>query len=368
VPALPACCALLALLLLCTLIHAAEPDAPVYPRREALLTLKLPDGSEKLIRTERDWRRRREQILANMEKVMGPFPGAEKRVPLDIRIEQEQRGAQYTWKKLSFASAPGERVPALLLIPNRLSGPAPAVLALHQTVKIGKEEPCGLGGSPNLQYGKELAERGYVVLAPDYPTLGEHAVNVYERGWVSGSMKAIWDNVRAVDLLQSLPEVDDRRIGCLGHSLGGHNTLYTAAFEPRIQVAISNCGFTAFSRYYGGNLTGWMGERYMPRIRSQYPTPERMPFDFHDVLAAIAPRAVLASAPVRDGNFEVSGVREVVSAVAPVYELLGKGDRLQAIYPDCAHDWPADAREVAYRWLDRWLRSKPAADAPRPKG
>src|SRR5262249_24924599 len=137
-----------------------------------------------------DWERRREQILANMEKVMGPLPGREKRVPLDVRIESETREAGYVRKKLSYASAPGERVPAYLLVPLNRKRRTPAVLCLHQTVQIGKDEPAGLGSSANLHYAKELAERGYVALVPDYPTLGEHRIDVYARGWGSASMKA----------------------------------------------------------------------------------------------------------------------------------------------------------------------------------
>jgi pimeloyl-ACP methyl ester carboxylesterase len=162
--------------------------------------------------------------------------------------------------------------------------------------------------------------------------------------------------MRGIDLLQSLPDVSKQRIGCIGHSLGGHNTLFTAAFDDRIRALVSNCGFTAFARYYGGNLTGWMGERYMPRIRTLFPTPAKMPFDFHEVVAAVAPRAFLASAPVRDENFDVTGVREVMAAAAPVYRLLGQPERLKAVYPDCAHDWPPGPREEAYAWLDRWLK------------
>lgn len=334
-----------------------EPAAPVYRDRKNLLLLRDAGGGERPVRTAEEWQERRRHILANMQKVMGPLPGPEKRCPLDVRVEREEKSGSFVRKKLSYASAPGERVPAYLLIPSDRKGRVPAVLCLHQTVQAGKDEPVGLGGSANLHYAQELAERGYVALVPDYPTLGEHAVNVYERGWASASMKAIWDNMRGIDLLQGLPEVDGARIGCLGHSLGGHNTLFTSAFDTRVRALVSNCGFTAFGKYYNGNLTGWMGDRYMPRIKTLFPTPEQMPFDFHEVVAALAPRAFLASAPVRDSNFEVSGVREVMEAARPVYALLGKPERLSALYPDSAHDWPSDARETAYRWLDRWLRS-----------
>jgi dienelactone hydrolase len=335
---------------------AVQPATPLYPDRGNLLVLRNSDGREQPVRKRSQWERRREHILANMQKVMGPLPGGAQRVPLDVRIEREERGEGYLRKKISYASAPGERVPAYLLIPEGRQGRVPAVLCLHQTVRIGKDEPVGLGGSGNLRYADELARRGYVVLAPDYPGFGEHTIDVYARGWASGSMKAVWDNIRGVDLLRSLPEVDRGRIGCMGHSLGGHNTLFTGAFDTRIRALVSNCGFTAFGKYYGGNIAGWAGRAYMPRIRTDYPTPERMPFDFHEVVAALAPRAFLAIAPIRDDNFEVSGVRDVMAAARPVYRLFGRPERLSALYPDCGHDWPPDTREAAYRWLDRWLK------------
>src|SRR4029078_372558 len=134
-------------------------------------------------------------------------------------------------------------------------------------------------------YGAELAARGYVVLAPDYPNYGESKVDVYALGYESGRMKAICNHSRAVDLLQSMPEVDPDRIGVIGHSLGGHNALFLAAFDPRARVVVPSCGFTSFAKYYGGNLTGWSRAPYMPRIATVYgKDPARMPFDFPDIL------------------------------------------------------------------------------------
>jgi dienelactone hydrolase len=233
----------------------------------------------------------------------------------------------------------------------------PAVLCLHQTVAVGKDEPAGLGKRENLQYARHLAERGYVTLAPDYPSFGEYPYDFTKSQFASGSMKAIWNNQRAVDLLVSLPEVDTKRIGCIGHSLGGHNAMFTAAFDTRIKAVVSSCGFTSFPKYYGGNLKGWTSPRYMPRIASVYDSkPDRMPFDFPEVVAALAPRAFLAAAPLGDDNFEVSGVRDCIVAAKPVYELLGAADKLAAYYPDCKHDFPPEARKVAYEWLNRWLK------------
>lgn len=288
-----------------------------------------------------------------MQRVMGLLPGQEKTVPLDVKVVHEETASSYTRRRVSYASVPGERVPAWLLIPNQINGRAPAMLVLHQTTQLGKDEAVGLGGNLDLKLGAELAERGYVVLAPDYPTLGEHNVDVYAQGWKSASMKAIWDNMRGIDLLESLKEVDGKRIGAIGHSLGGHNALFTAAFDTRIKCVVTNCGFTSFKRYYGGNLKGWWGPRYMPKIETDFPTPDKMPFDFDDVLTAIAPRAVYVSAPVHDTNFDNQGVREVVEKVKPVYHARHADDKLTAVYPEYGHEWHTADREVAYSWLDR---------------
>jgi dienelactone hydrolase len=303
------------------------------------------------------WAKEREQILADMQLVMGPLPDVSRKVALDVRIVEEVRTPHFVRKKLTFAAEPGDRVPAYLLVPVGAKGKLPAVLCLHQTIALGKGEPAGLGSSENLRYAVHLAERGYVTLAPDYPSFGDYVYDFKRSSYASGSMKAIWNNMRAIDLLQTLPEVDEERIGCIGHSLGGHNAMFTAAFDTRIKALVSNCGFTSFAKYYGGKLQGWTSERYMPRIATVYGSkPANLPFEFSDVVAAIAPRAFLASAPLHDGNFDVSGVKDCLAAARPAYRALGVEERLAANYPDCGHDFPPAARRVAYAWLDRWLK------------
>jgi fermentation-respiration switch protein FrsA (DUF1100 family) len=285
------------------------------------------------------------------------LPDPSHKVPLDVQVTEEVKTPHYVRKKLSYAAENADRVPAYLLVPFGRQGKLPAVLCLHQTVPIGKAEPAGFGKRENLRYAVHLAERGYVTLAPDYPSFGEYPYDFAKSPYQSGSMKAVWNNMRAIDLLQSLPEVDGERIGCIGHSLGGHNTMFTAAFDTRIKALVSNCGFTSFPKYYGGKLKGWTSARYMPLIASKYDLkPEKVPFDFPDVVAALAPRAFLASAPLHDDNFEVSGVRDCIAAARPVYESLGAKDKLAANYPDCKHEFPPAVRKVAYDWLDRWLK------------
>ena len=170
-------------------------------------------------------------------------------------------------------------------------------------------------------------------------------------------MKAIWNNIRAIDVLETLPEVNHDRIGCIGHSLGGHNSLFTAAFEQRIRAVVTSCGFTAFHHYYGGKLAGWTSDRYMPRIRDVYKNdPDQVPFDFYGVLGAIAPRGIFINAPLHDGNFEVRGVQKVVDVVRGAYAIRDAEGNLEAVYPDSGHDFPDEIRQQAYRWLDGQLK------------
>ena len=83
---------------------------------------------------------------------------------------------------------------------------------------------------------------------------GGNQVNPYELGYVSGTMKGIWDHMRAVDVLQSMPEVDGSRIGVMGNSLGGHNSLFVAVFDPRIKAIVCSSGFDSFLKQY---CAGW---------------------------------------------------------------------------------------------------------------
>lgn len=341
---------------------AGGEAAPRYPDHSKLLLVRGGDGSERPVRTAEDWQARRAHILLGMEEVMGPLAGPVAKpgaagADLDLRVEGEEPLEKFVRKRVSFLALDGGRVPAYLLVPRDLRGKTAGILCLHQTTSIGKGEPAGLGGNESLRYAAHLAARGHVTLAPDYPGFGDHAFDPYTQGYVSGTMKAIRDNIRAVDLLRSLEEVDPERIGCIGHSLGGHNSVFTAAFDPRIKVVVSSCGFNAFEHYRGGNLAGWSSKTYMPRIPS-YGGWKGMPFDFHEVVASLAPRPFLAVAPLGDSNFDVKGVREAMASAREVYKLLGVEERLQAEHPDCGHEFSAEMREKAYGWIEKWLEKK----------
>lgn len=319
------------------------------------------------VRTQADWQRRRADILRGFQEVAGPLPDPSRRVPLDVQVLQTEDTPQYRRIKLTYAAEPGDRVPAWLLVPKNLSSRTAAMLCLHPTSPLGKDRLIGLAGTPSCHYAHELAQLGFVCLAPDYPSFGEYKYDFHTQGahYASGTMKAIWNNIRAVDLLSTRAEVDPKRIGCIGHSLGGHNAIFTAVFEPRIAVVVSSCGFTGFHDYYGGKLAGWTSDRYMPRIRDQFGNdPDRVPFDFYELIAALAPRPFLTNSPLHDDNFAVAGVKKVLAEARKIYELYGVPENLIAYYPECGHDFPEPVRKEIYAFLCRYFQIKPSPAAP----
>ena len=336
--------------------EASEPAvnrlvAASYEDHARLLVYNNDDDEPQPVRSPADWAKRRADILAAISEVTGPLPEPVRRVPLDVQVASEQETEHYIRRRITFAAESGDRVPAYVLIPKGLKQPAPAMLCLHQTVSHGKDEPAGLAGDASLHYAHELANRGFVCLVPDLPGFGEYEYDFQQppADYASGLMKIIWNNIRAIDLLETLPEVHRDRIGCIGHSLGAHAGLFTAAFDQRIRLVVSSCGFTAFG---DDDVESWSGARYMPRIATDYGNDaSRLPFDFHEVVAALAPRPLFVNAPVDDADFAAAGVRKVVASAASVYDLLEARGKFMVVYPDAGHAFPADVREQCYEWI-----------------
>jgi hypothetical protein len=294
----------------------------------------------------------REELLARMERVMGKFPSNERRCELDVQVTEEVDCGEYVRKFLTYQSEPGGRVPAYLLLPKAgilrkgVDGKGIGILTLHQTHALGQKVVVGLGASTNDEYGVELAKRGFVCLAPAYPNLANYAPNL--TNWESGTMKAIWDNVRGLDLLAEFAECGPKRFGAIGHSLGGHNSLFTAAFDERIKVVAASCGFDSFLDYMDSRVMGWTQDRYMPKIAEH--APDWFAFDFDTVLEAIAPRRVFVSAPKGDSNFKWQSVDWVAARARE-----RSGVLVEVEHPDCEHKFPKEMREKAYSVFEEVL-------------
>ncbi len=279
------------------------------------------------------------------------------------RVERADLG-DVVREKVTYAVEPGERVPAFVLLPK--SGPArhPAVLCHHQhggEFQVGKDGPAGLGADPSQHYALELARRGYVTMVFD-------ALCFNERQDVAGRLKNgdyeryeamyriaegkslqgkyVWDARRALDYLETRPEVDATRVGMIGHSLGGQETLFTAAIDTRIRAAASSCGF--------GSLRTLKRDRinhnyalFVPGLANNG--------DYGAVLALVAPRPFLVVARSEDPIFPKDGIEETVSTARRAYVAAGAADRLATIFEPGAHAFSPTMRAAAYAWLDRWL-------------
>ncbi len=346
-------CALVALMMSGSLCLGEQPGK-VKSRQDLSW---YPDGAGKAlpIRNTDDWERRRQAVIAGFEEAAGELPSRDKLPAFDMQVHEEVVEPDFVKQRISFVAEEGDRITALLYLPKK--DPAverrAGVVALHPTHKIGKDVVDGLSQRPNRGYARELAELGYVVVAPDYPSFGEQldydfSTDRYE----SGAMKAIWNHMRCVDLLVSLPEVDPERIGTIGHSLGGHNAIFLGVFDERVKAIVSSCGWTPFHDYKEGNISGWTSERYFPSLRDRYElNPDLVPFDFFGLVSALAPRAFFSNSPLHDSNFDYRGVEKAAPEIRRVYGRYGVPDRLRIAYPNSDHDFPEAVRRESYAFL-----------------
>jgi dienelactone hydrolase len=305
-----------------------------------------------------------EKVLdrARLLQLFGAVP--ETAPPLAAQRVEDTDLGDVIREKVTYAVEPGERVPAFVFIPK--AGPArhPGILCHHQhggEFQVGKDGPAGLGSDPNQHYALELARRGYVTIVFD-------ALCFNERQDVTGKLKNadyeryeamyrltegktlqgkyVWDARRALDYLENRPEVDASRLGMIGHSLGGQETLFTSAIDTRIAAAVSSCGF--------GSL------RTLKRDRINHNYALFVPGlgdngDYGAVLALVAPRPFLAVARTNDPIFPKDGIEETLAAARRVYVAKGASDRLTMFFEPGTHDFSPTMRATAYAWLDQWL-------------
>jgi dienelactone hydrolase len=268
-------------------------------------------------------------------------------------------------EKVTYAVEAGERVPAWVFVPKDGVARHPAILCHHQhggQFQVGKDGPAGLGATPDQHYALELARRGYVTIAPDALAFNERQDATgklkdgnYERYEAMYRLtegrtlqgKYVWDARRALDYLETRPEVDPSRLGMVGHSLGGQETLYVTAIDTRIQAAVSSCGF--------GSLRTLKRDHINHNYALFVPDLARHG-DYAAVLSLVAPRPFLVAARSDDAIYPMEGIEETVAGARRAYEGAGAADRLGTFYEPGPHQFSAALREAAYAWLDRWLR------------
>jgi dienelactone hydrolase len=317
------------------------------------------------------WPKHRGRILRGVGQVLGPFP--KEKVPLDPKVLGEVDCGGYVRRKVSIQVQPGDRMPAYLLIPKKHNGRVPAIVCFYGTTSgAGKDTTVGLsGGKPgtpperNRAFAVDMVEAGFVALAADYLRDGERikpgrrpydTTDFYKQfpDW-SIHGKDAWDTMRAIDYLKTLDCVDPDRIGMVGHSYGGHSTIFATALEPRIKAAWANGPVSDF-RHHGLHWAvpkGSGASQSLPAMRP-FVLDQTLPIPvtFYEWTALIAPRplavgqAVGERRPMEEENY---------AAVRQVYQALGAADRVNYVWYPGDHDFPPAARTAAVEWFRKWL-------------
>jgi len=322
--------------------------------------------------------------------------------PLDVRLKRRVSRAGYELRVISFAGTSHYRIPAFLLIPEG-KGPFPALVALHDhggEYYFGKEklvemdqEHAALTSFKKIyyngrSYASDLARSGYLVLVADcfywgerrltytYPpsnyrqaiagldASSEQYVSALDDFFEQRTADLItllgynglnwlgivsYDDIRAVDVLVSLPEVDSRRIGCIGLSGGGFRSTYLAGRDARIRAGVIVAWMTTLP------TTLDLAEKSHADIFDSYAVHAGL--DHPDVASLAAPDCALFVLNCgRDELFTAEGMRLATEKMRGVYQDLNHADRFQAHVYDVPHLFNKEMQKDAFFWLDRWLK------------
>ena len=311
----------------------------------------LLNSNGETIASRRGWLKQREVIRQNWLNFMGEFPG--RKCPLKLSVLDTEDLPEFTRRHISYQVEEGVFTDGYLLVPKSPKGKLPAVVVFHSTVKEQAKLVAGINQTvPEKAQGLQLVQRGYIVLCPrnfiynEGADFGGNVARLKERHshW-TGMGKMVFDGIRAVDVLESLLEVDRKHIGVMGHSLGGKEALYAAAFDERIKAAVSSEGGI------GLRFSNWDADWYLgPGINS----PD-FKHENHEILALVAPRAFLLLAGGSADN-DKSGV--FIQAAQPIYRLFNAEEKLAWFNHGLGHRYPPEARNVAEDFLDRYLKGK----------
>jgi Abhydrolase family/Concanavalin A-like lectin/glucanases superfamily len=315
------------------------------------------------------WPAIRRRILTGVAQIFGTPPS--ERASLDPKVESEEDCGIYVRRKVSIQVQPGDRMPAYLLIPKKRPGKTPVIICFYGTTGgAGKLTTVGLSGpkpgSPpvrNRDFAVTMAEAGFIAFAADYLRDGERikpgktpydATEFYQQfpNW-SIHGKDAWDTSRAIDYLETLDFVDTTRIGMVGHSYGGHSTIFTSAIEPRIKVAVANGPVSDFI-HHGMHWGVARGSQSLPAMKP-YVLDHTLkpPLTFYEVTALIAPRPLLVGEAVGERR---PMEEENAAAVSQVYRTLGYGDRVRYHWYAGDHDFPPEAQQAAVEWFRKWFQ------------
>lgn len=288
----------------------------------------------------------REQVQEKLTELLGDMP--ETRCDLNIRIEWEKEHDTFYEKRMVFSPEENVDIPCHLWVPKNVKLPCPVAIVL-QGHTTGMHISMGRAiYPPDAEYisegDRDLAVQaianGYAALSLELRGFGElksaamlesfperyttcahvsHTANLLGRTLLG---ERVWDISRAVDLLETMPDlIDSKKILLTGNSGGGTATYYTACMEPRITMAVPCCSICSFK-----NSIVWRYHcdcNYLPGI-AKY-------MDMGELACLIAPRPLVLVAGVTDWGFHIDGSREVAGVAQKIYERAGAADKFRFI-------------------------------------
>jgi dienelactone hydrolase len=356
------------------LLAATAPAAPMQPRspESAIRTFfrysteRLADACLADIKTSTDWRAARPGLRKQLLFMLGLDPPPAK-TDLHATVTGTVDGGPFVVEKLHFQSRPGLYVTANFYRPKNVDKPLPAILYLcgHSPVK---RDGVSYGAKAAYQHHAAwFARHGYCCLVLDTLQLGEieglHHGTYREgmwwwvsRGYTPAGVEA-WNAVRALDYLETRPEVNPTKIGVTGRSGGGAYTWYLAAIDDRPACLVPVAGITDLRNHVvDGCIEGHCDCMFMHNLYG---------WDFPAVAALAAPRPLLFSNTDKDPIFPLDGVVRTHAKLKRIYELNGAADKLGLLITEGPHKDTQDLQVPAFRWFNRWLKGidEPITDA-----
>ena len=337
-------------------LDTSRGDAMIaeYFRRE---TQQLADACLADIHTADDWNAKKDEYRRQLREMLGLDPLPEK-TDLKATVTGTLDHAEFTVEKLHFQSRPGLYVTGNLYVPKQREGKLPAILYVcgHGNVK---KDGISYGAKSHYQHhGAWFARNGYVCLVIDTLQLGEiegihhgtYRHNMWwwlNRGYTPAGVEA-WNCVRALDYLQSRPEVDGEKIGVTGRSGGGAYSWWIAAIDERIKCAVPVAGITDLQNHVvDGCVEGHCDCMYMVNTYR---------WDYPQVAALVAPRPLLISNTDSDGIFPLDGVVRVFDKARRIYTLLDAKDQIGLNITSGGHKDTQELQVTALRWFNHHLK------------
>ncbi len=314
------------------------------------------------------WEKQRLLVRAQLEELLGKLPPRPK-LPKVETLAREDRG-DYRLERFRFDNGAGATVPGYLLLPKKVSGPAPAILYCHWhggEYDLGKEELFQSKHTPEAP-GPAFAKRGFVVLAIDAYCFGERngqgpggEAEKGSAGEMTASKFNLWvgrtlwgmllrDDLMALDYLASRSEVDARRIGVTGMSMGATRSWWLMALDERIRTGVAVACLTRYQNLIAEEALKAHGIYYfVPNLLNH--------FDTEAVVALLAPRPVLLMNGDQDAGSPVEGIHAIERVVRQTYALYGSTNEFQSVvYPGQGHVYTPAMWAKTLAWMEVQLK------------